>query len=83
MLRKERGISFEEVTAALNCALLDVVSHPNQQQYGHQRMFIVEIRDYAYVVPFVEDQEQIFLKTIFPSRKATQEYLIEPKQVDL
>jgi len=55
--------------------LLDIVERPNQEGYGGQRIFIVNIREYAYLVPFVETEREIFLKTIIPSRKATRKYL--------
>jgi hypothetical protein len=55
--------------------LLDTIEHPNQQQYPGQKIFIVNVEGYAYLVPFVEDDEMIFLKTIIPSRKMTKEYL--------
>jgi uncharacterized DUF497 family protein len=80
LLRRERGVSFEEVSVALNGALLDVVDHPNERQYLHQKMLIVEIRNYAYVVPYVENEEHVFLKTIYPSRKATRDYLTDPQR---
>ena len=77
-LKAERGVSFEEVMSAIsNGALLHVLDHPNKSQYPNQRMFVVCIRDYAYLVPFVETAQDIFLKTIIPSRKATHRYLIE------
>ncbi|MFA5804385.1 MAG: hypothetical protein WC879_07055 [Melioribacteraceae bacterium] len=55
--------------------LLEIVEHSNKQKYPNQKMFIVEVRDYAYIVPFVEDEEKYFLKTIYPSREATKKYL--------
>ena len=55
--------------------LIDVVEHPNQPKYPNQQMLIVKIKDYVYLIPFVEDEENRFLKTIIPSRKATREYL--------
>jgi uncharacterized DUF497 family protein len=74
----ERGASFEEVLAALSHGgLLDVLNHPNTAQYPNQRMFVVRIRGYAYLVPFVENEKEVFLKTIIPSRKATRQYLNE------
>jgi len=74
----ERGISFEEILAALSRGdLLDVLAHPNTAQYPNQRMFVVRIRGYAYLVPFVETDKEVFLKTIIPSRKAARKYLIE------
>jgi uncharacterized DUF497 family protein len=75
-LIKERGISFEDVIFCLQSGgLLDDVSHPNKEQYSHQRMFIVAIDEYAYLIPYVENDEEIFLKTVIPSRKATKHYL--------
>ena len=75
-LIKERGISFERVVQHIeNERLLDVIKHPNTSKYPNQRMFILEIDNYAYLVPFVENNSEIFLKTIIPSRKATRKYL--------
>jgi len=71
-LIEERGISFENIVFSLQSGcLLDDVEHPNSEKYSHQRVFIVEIDAYAYLVPYVENNEEIFLKTIVPSRKAT------------
>jgi uncharacterized DUF497 family protein len=77
-LIEERGISFEEVIFHLQSdSLLDDVEHPNQKDYSHQRMYVVSIEDYVYLVPYVESENEIFLKTIIPSRKATKRYLGE------
>ena len=54
--------------------MLDVRRHPNTAKYAYQRIFVIEIEDYVYLVPFVEDEECIFLKTIIPSRKAKKEF---------
>lgn len=76
LLIEERGVSFEDVVSALQSGgLLDDMAHPNTEKYLHQRMFIVSINDYAYLVPYIENDEEIFLKTIIPSRKATKQYL--------
>jgi len=76
LLKAERGVSFEEVVVHIAAGdLLDIVEHPNQEKYEGQRMFIVKIREYAWLVPFVETDNEIFLKTIIPSRKATRKYL--------
>lgn len=75
-LKSERGISFEEIVCQMERGqLLDIVEHPNQEKYGGQRIFVVAVSDYAYLVPFVETESDVFLKTIIPSRKATREYL--------
>lgn len=77
-LKAERNVSFEEVLSAMDHgALLDVLDHPNAAQYSNQRLFVVRIRDYVYLVPFVESDQEVFLKTIIPSRKATRKYLKE------
>jgi uncharacterized DUF497 family protein len=74
-MKAERGVSFEEVVFCLERGqLLDIVEHPNQERYGGQRIFTVEIRQYAYLVPFVQTEREVFLKTIIPSRKATRDY---------
>ena len=57
--------------------LLDILEHPNPERYGGQRIFVVRRDNYVYLVPFVEDEHTVFLKTIVPSRKATKEYLGE------
>ncbi|MBL1213925.1 MAG: toxin [Ignavibacteriae bacterium] len=76
LLKKTRSLSFEEVILAIsNEKLLEVVEHTNKEKYPNQKMFIVEIREYACIVPFVEDEEKYFLKTIYPSREATKKYL--------
>ncbi len=75
-LKKERGISFEQITMHIEQGdLLDIVDHPNQSQYPHQQILIVEINNYVYLIPFVENESGKFLKTIIPSRKATRDYL--------
>ena len=75
-LNEERGISFEEVIFHLQTdGLLDDMEHPNQDNYAHQRMFVVAIEEYAYLVPYVESDEDIFPKTIILSRKASKFYL--------
>ena len=76
LLVKERHISFERVVYHIeNDKLLDVIRHPDPSKYPNQRMFVIEIENYAYLVPFVEDGNEVFLKTIIPSRKATKRYL--------
>ncbi|MBI4518808.1 MAG: BrnT family toxin [Deltaproteobacteria bacterium] len=79
-LKQRRGVSFEEVLLHIASGdVLDVVEHPNLQRYGGQRIFVVNIGGYAYLVPFVETGNQVFLKTIIPSRKATKRYLPKEK----
>lgn len=76
LLKKERGISFEQVELAIASGeLLDRVRHPNQSKYPNQKVFLVKIEDYVYSVPYVEDEKIIFLKTIIPNSRATKKYL--------
>jgi uncharacterized DUF497 family protein len=75
-LIEERGISFEEIVFHIERGdVLDVLEHPNPERFPRQRVFVVNVEGYAYVVPFVEDDNEVFLKTIIPSRKATRDYL--------
>jgi uncharacterized DUF497 family protein len=80
VLIEERGISFEEVVFHIERGdVLDLLEHPNRERYPNQRVFVVNVEGYAYLVPFVEDESEVFLKTIIPSRKATRDYLGGPK----
>ena len=75
-LKSERNISFEEVQLAVSEGrLLDTFDHPNQKRYPNQKIMVVEINDYAYLVPYAKQEKKIFLKTIIPNRKATKKYL--------
>jgi hypothetical protein len=75
-LKRERGISFEMAVLAIESGnLLDRVKNVNQNKYPNQKVLIIKIENYVYSVPYVEDEEKIFLKTIIPSRKATKKYL--------
>ena len=75
VLRKERGVCFDDVVeAVLEGRVLRILEHPNKSKYAHQRLLLVWIKNYVYVVPYVEDTEKIFLKTIFPSRQFTKLY---------
>lgn len=76
LLKAERNISFEEIVFHIEKGhILDIVEHPNQEKYKGQKIFVINIENYAYLVPFVESEQEIFLKTIIPSRKATKKYL--------
>jgi len=75
-LKEQRGITFEEIVFhILHGGLLDILEHLNKQQYAGQKIFVVNVEWYVYLVPYVETQESIFLKTIVPSRKMTKKYL--------
>jgi uncharacterized DUF497 family protein len=75
-LRAARGVSFEGIVVAVEAGgLLDILAHPNQAKYPKQRILVVAHDSYAYLVPFIEEKDFFFLKTIIPSRKATRDYL--------
>jgi hypothetical protein len=77
-LKESRGICFEDVVFHIGQGdILDDYEHPNQQQYAGQRILVVGIDNYAYLVPYVENTDEVFLKTIIPSRKATEKYFGE------
>lgn len=77
-LKIERSISFEEIVLAIEAdGLLDELRHPNPDKYPNQFVFVVVLDDYAYLVPYVEEVDYYFLKTIIPSRKATRDYLLK------
>ena len=75
LLKRLRGVSFEQVVLAIASRdLVDRLKHPNSEKYPNQMVFLVKIEDYIYSVPFFEDDEKIFLKTIIPNRKATKKH---------
>ena len=75
LLQVQRGVSFEDVVFhILSGDILETIDHPNQQRYPGQQVHVIAIEDYVYLVPFVESEEEVFLKTIIPSRKATKKY---------
>ena len=80
LLKAERGVSFEDVVFHIMAGdVLDTVDHPNQESYPGQQIHVIAIEEYIYLVPFVETDEEVFPKTIIPSRKATKSYLGEGK----
>jgi hypothetical protein len=77
-LKIERSISFEEIVLAIEAeGLLDEIRHPNQEKFPHQLVLVVTLENYVYLIPYVEDADYYFLKTIIPSRKATRDYLLK------
>jgi len=76
LLRKERGICFEDVVFHIEAGdAVEIFEHPKQEKYPGQQVIVVRVEEYVYLVPFVENDDEIFLKTIIPSRKATKKYL--------
>lgn len=75
-LKSERNISFEDILSALKkWNFMKVFSHPNEEQYWNQKILLIDINNYIYCVPYIEDENEIFFKTIFPSRKYTKLFL--------
>jgi uncharacterized DUF497 family protein len=80
LLKSTRGVCFEQVVLLMERGeVLDTIEHPNQERYPGQKIAVVMIDTYVYLVPYVEHNEEIFLKTIIPSRKATNKYMREKK----
>jgi hypothetical protein len=75
LLKDQRAVSFEDVVFHIMAGdILDTIDHPNQERYRGQRVHVITIEEYVYLVPFVETEDEVFLKTIIPSRKATKNY---------
>jgi uncharacterized DUF497 family protein len=75
ILRTQRGVTFEDVLFHIMAGdVFDTYDHPNQENYPGQKIHVVTIEEYVYLVPFVESDNEVFLKTIIPSRKATKKY---------
>ena len=75
-LLNERGVCFEHIISLINeKKTVDIINHPNQSKYPGQKIYIVDVDGYCYLVPYVVEDNKIFLKTIIPSRKATKKYL--------
>ena len=75
LLMQERGISFEDIVLNIHLGNeLEIYDHPNQGRYPCEKVSVVLVEGYAYLVPFVDNKDEIFLKTIIPSRKATKHY---------
>jgi len=84
-LKEQRGIGFEDVLLAIKMgAVLDDLEHLNKDKYPNQSILIIliTVKNYVYIVPYVEDDNSIFLKTIMPSRKMNQRYNKKVKRDD-
>jgi len=80
LLKRERNLSFEQIVSHIESGdLLDIVEYPNKENFAHQKILIIQIEDYIISVPFVENKNERFLKTIIPSRKLTKKYLKDSK----
>ena len=82
VLKKGRSVSFEEIVLAIEVdGLLDELRHPNSGKYPDQSILVVALDGYVYLVPYVEEPDYYFLKTVIPSRKATRDYLLKEQPV--
>ena len=80
LLKNQREICFEDIVEAVNAGnVLSIIPNP-RDRFSHQRVLIVAIDNYAYTVPYVQDGDKVFFKTIVPSRKATKRYIINKKK---
>jgi uncharacterized DUF497 family protein len=76
LLKETRGISFEQIVMHIEKGdLIDIIKHPNKQKYANQKILVININEYIYTIPFVEDNNEWFLKTIMPNRQFTKKYL--------
>jgi len=75
LLKKERNVCFEDVVALISeDRILDIIKHPNEMKYPNQKIYIILLQNYVHMVPFVKKEDEIFLKTIVPSRKMNKLY---------
>ena len=75
ILKHERGVTFEEVVYHIEQGdVIDITEHPNQTRYPGQQIYVILMHEYVYLVPFIETDDEVFLKTVIPSRKAVREY---------
>ena len=75
-IKKDRSISFEQIVFNLSQGdIWKTADNPDQKKYTEKKIYFVIVEDYIYMVPFVTEDEYVFLKTIIPSRKATRDYL--------
>jgi hypothetical protein len=83
LLKIERSVSFEEIVLAIEAdGLIDDLPHPNAEKYPNQSVLVVTFDDYVYLVPYVEEIDYFFLKTVIPSRKATRDYLTKTNMTE-
>lgn len=75
-LKKYRTVYFNKIIAFIKSnKLLAIEPHPNKKKYPNQKIFVIKYKQYIFSVPFIEDENKIFLKTIYASRKLTKKYL--------
>lgn len=75
LLKNERDVCFEDVVALIyDEKVLDIIKHPNSEKYPNQNIYILLLNNYVHMVPFVKENDEIFLKTIVPSRKMNKRY---------
>ncbi len=76
LLKKTRNVSFEQMVMHIeNGHLLDIIKHPNSEKYSNQKILVINVNNYIYTVPFLEKNDERFLKTIIPNRQFTKKYI--------
>jgi len=76
LLKETRKISFEQIVMHIEQGdLIDIIVHPNDEKYLNQKILIINVNNYIYTVPFIDNGNEWFLKTIIPNRKFTKKYL--------
>ncbi len=76
LLKKTRNVSFEQMVMHIeNGDLLDIIKHPNSEKYSNQKILVINVNNYIYTVPFLEKNDERFLKTIIPNRQFTKKYI--------
>ena len=76
LLKRTRGVSFEQMVMHIeNGDLVDIIRHPNSEKYLNQKILVINVNDYIYTVPFIENDDERFLKTIIPNRQFTKRYI--------
>jgi len=75
LLKTERNVCFEDVVALIyEDKVLDIIKHPNKEKYPNQYIYVVRLQNYVHMIPFVKNEDEIWLKTIVPSRKMNRLY---------
>ena len=75
LLKETRGVGFEEVVESLaQKRIIANIPNPNKAKYPKQKIYIVIINNYTYAIPYIKNKNEIFLKTIYPSRKYQKQY---------
>ena len=82
VLKEKRGIGFKDVIKEMGAGkIVTVRKHPNTKKFPSQKIMLINIKNYIFVIPYIETEKEIFLKTIYKSRKYTKEFINKKKQL--